>query len=297
MPSDIGTTFRWIRFTFPGNIALTSGTKYWIVLRGGYDKSNTVYISWKCDDSAATFSGGNIAYYVNGATNAWTAVPNSDFMFRVLEELAGSNYYINGSNIELESGQLSAEYYSNIKDIGYLCEAEIIIQQTITVNENMTFSTDATRRFNDSPTLRFTGEELPGAVTFEIRTSEDNINWTTFEDWVSADYLCRYYQIKATITKESLSTSLVLSALTIKADLPDVDETGSDSITVAVDGKAVTFIETYHEAPIVNINIISGTGYVHLFSVIPDTTGFTVKLYQLDGTAVTGNFSWASHGI
>ena len=265
-------------------------------MQGGYIKSNTVYISWKADTTAATFSGGNIAYYV-GSTTTWTADTDDDFIFRVVEATAGTNYYISGSNIKLESGQLSGIYYTSIKDIGYVCEAKIIIEYLATITQGLLWSSDSTRAFNTSATLRFSGAESPSSVTFDIRTSEDNITWGSWVTWILADYKCRYFQIRMNITRETLSTDLAISSFSIKADLPDVDERGNDTISVAADGKAITFSKTFHVAPSVNIDIVSGTGYVHKFSVVPTITGFTVKVYDMAGVAVTGDFTYHAHSI
>lgn len=280
----------------PGNVSLTAGTKYWIVLQGGYTKSDTIYISWKADTTAATFSGGNVAYYV-GSTATWTADTDDDFLFKLLENPAGSNYYQDVNNLKHETGQLSAIYYTNIKDIGYIADVRVMIEYIASVSQNLAWNSDATRKFDDSETLRFTGEEAPGALSFQIRTSSDNVTWSAWEDWITADYTCRYFQIKATFTRTSLSTEILLSYLLIKADLPDIDEFGDDTITVAADGKAILFTKTYHEIPSVNIDIISGNGYVHKFSVVPSLTGFTVKLYDMSAVAVTGDFRFHAHGI
>jgi hypothetical protein len=57
------------------------------------------------------------------------------------------------------------------------------------------------------------------------------------------------------------------------------------------------FTKEFHGAPAVNIDILSGDGYLHKFSSVPDTTGFTVKLYDLSGTAKIGLFRAFAHGI
>jgi hypothetical protein len=218
-------------------------------------------------------------------------------MFRVIEATAGTNYYISGNNLAFETNNLSIDYYTSIKDIGYIADVTIMIQYIISASQGLAWNSDSTRRFNDSQTLRFTGEEFIGNITFQIRTSSDNVTWSNWSTWGIADYTCRYFQIKATVIRASLTMEILLSDLTINVDLPDVDDFSDDSVSVAGDGKAVLFVKTYHEIPAVNIDILSGTGYVHQFSVAPSITGFTVKLYQLDGTAVVGNFRWSSHGV
>ena len=63
-----------------------------------------------------------------------------------------------------------------------------MIQYIASIAQTMAWDSDAARKFNDSETLRFTGAEFAGNVSFEIRTSEDNLTWTAWEDWMYADY-------------------------------------------------------------------------------------------------------------
>jgi len=99
------------------------------------------------------------------------------------------------------------------------------------------------------------------------------------------------------MVRSDTSKTIQCSAFDYYADLPDVDEKGTGTVSNASTGLAVTLAKTFHEAPSVNIDILSGDGFVHKFSVVPSTTGFTVKLYKLDGTAVTGDFSYHAHGV
>lgn len=100
-----------------------------------------------------------------------------------------------------------------------------------------------------------------------------------------------------TLTRESLSQALQCSQLNYYADLPDVDEFGEFEITVAADGAEITFSKEFHQTPSVNIDILTGDGYVHKFSVAPDLTGFTDKFYNMSGTAVTGTGRYHAHGV
>jgi hypothetical protein len=218
-------------------------------------------------------------------------------MFRLLEATAGTDYFLDGSNLKIEDGKLSAVYYTNKKDIGYIADVRIMIQSVASIAQNLAWDSDPSRAFDDSDTLRFSGEETPGLVSIDIRTSEDDVSWSDWDEWIAADYTCRYYQIRMTVTRDSLDSDVNVSELTIDADLPDVDEKGEGEVTVAADGDAITFEKTFHATPTVNITILSGNGIAHQFSVAPSTTGFTVKLLQLDGTEETGTFKYHAHGI
>lgn len=285
----------WKRFTFPGDVSLSAATKYWIVLHGDYDKNDADYIAWRSDNSSAAFADGNVAFHADGG--AWSAEADDDFMFRVIESTAGTGYHLNTSgNIEINSGELSAIYYTNKKDIGYIAEVKIIIDYIATVGEGLAWDSDPASAFDDSQTKRFTGENAPSALTFEIRTSEDDITWSDWGDWISADYYCRYYQIRMTITRESLDTSIIVSNFTINADLPDIDDKGTDTISVAETGVSITFEKTYHENPVVAIDILTGEAVYPVITSL-SITGFTLFIYDIAGQVRTGTISWKSHGI
>jgi hypothetical protein len=218
-------------------------------------------------------------------------------MFRLVEDPAGENYYIStGGNLYMAEGETTCIYYTSIKDCTYLCEARVLINYTITVTEAVTWQSNPTARLNDSETLRWAGEEDPSSILFEIRTSEDNATWSDWETLISADYYMRYYQVRLTITNDDPETVTIVSGLTLKTDLPDIDEKGTGEVTVAGDGDAITFVKTFHETPLVNVDILDGDAFVHKILNL-STTGCTVKLYALDGSTKTGNFKYHAHGI
>ena len=202
---------------------------------------------------------------------------------------------ISGANLILSVGELSATYKCPVRDVGFLASFAIKLESVVSIAESLGFSTDGTRKFDASSTLRFTGTEIAGAATFKIRTSEDNVTWTAWETYRTGDYYCRYFQIEMTLTRQSLGMDILCSQLTYFVDLPDVNEKGADSVAVAGDGKAVTFVKTFHQTPVVNVMIISGTGVYYRFTA-KDTTGFTVKLYDATGTAVVGDFEFHAYG-
>ena len=102
--------------------------------------------------------------------------------------------------------------------------------------------------------------------------------------------------MKLTFTSDSEDTNLLCSTFDHSADLPDVDEFGTDSITTASSGKSVSFSKTFHTTPVVVCSITSGTGIGYRLSSV-STSGFTIMIYDDSGTAVVGDFSWHAHGI
>ncbi|MDD4980706.1 MAG: phage tail protein [Candidatus Omnitrophica bacterium] len=242
--------------------------------------------------------------YSENATEATVTIDNIPFtnIIESYQEQTGwagtkSNTTKVGDNLEISDGQLSGTYITPEQDVGYVATFKIGIETVVTAAGDREFDDDEEARFSDSETSRMSGEEISGAVSFEIRTSEDNITWTDWAAWQAGDYKCRYFQLRMTMTRASLSQDLECSEFNYYADLPDVDEFSEDEVTDAGAGKEVLFTKDFHEAPSVNIDILTGDGFVHKFSAIPDLTGFTVKLYKLDGTAVTGQFKYHAHAV
>lgn len=201
-----------------------------------------------------------------------------------------------GEILVVSDGYLSGTYTAPVRDFGYVSTVYIGIDAITTISTGRRFDSDGTSRFDDSTTYRFTGQETPTVARFEIRTSDDNINWSGWQDYQVGDYNCRYFQIRMTLTRENLGDQVTCSTLSYSGDLPDVDEYGSDEVTVADDGREVFFTKTFHEEPNVHIEITSGAG-IYMQFVNKSTTGFTVKLYNAQGVAQTGMFDWHAHGI
>lgn len=261
------------------NFSTGSGQSYWI----------------KAIDTSGNYS--------QNATEAVITIDNIPFrniMEEYSEQPAWSGDKQNtekvGDNLKISDGELSGTYTTSQRDIGYVATFYIGIEVITSITQGLRFDSDPNAKFDDSETLRFTGEETPGAATFEIKTSSDGMNWSGWLPYQAGDYNCRYFQLRMTLTRESVSTNLLCSQLDYYADLPDVDEIIDDEVTDAGNGKAVTFTKTFHEAPALNITILSGDGvYWKAFNL--DTTGCTIKLYNEYGVNQTGQFRAYIHGV
>lgn len=211
-----------------------------------------------------------------------------------------SSTVVASSNLLISSGCLAGTYVTPVRDIGFLATFKIGIDAVIVDGSaDRRFDDDPDTSFADSETARFSGEEVAGAASFRIKTSEDNITWTDWRQWQNGDYKCRYFQLEMTLARQSIIQDIQCTQFNYFADLPDVDEKPLTPLTISVaaSGLAVTFEKTFHKAPNVSITVVSGTGRFWNFPVIPDTTGFTVKLYDATGTAVTGDFYYHAHGV
>lgn len=94
-----------------------------------------------------------------------------------------------------------------------------------------------------------------------------------------------------------------IEGLRLRLDAKIKRESGSDTVSNATTGKAVTFTKSFID--IISITPVAakqsdsyGVIAVYDFTDVPNPTGFTVYLYRSDtGAKVTGNFSWEVTGI
>jgi hypothetical protein len=244
--------------------------------------------------------------YSENATQAILTVDNVPFT-NIVESYSEQTAWggtkedteVDGDNLVITPGSfLTGKYTTPVRDIGFVATAKIGIDAIATVAGDDTWEDFGEDTFADmDETMRFSGAELPGALSFRIKTSEDNITWTDWATWYPGDYKFRYFQLEMTMTRLSPSQVLECSQLNYYADLPDVDEFGEFEITDAGAGALISFTKEYHQIPSVNIDILTGSGYVHKFSVAPDLTDFTDKFYDMSGTAVTGTGRYHAHGV
>lgn len=202
-----------------------------------------------------------------------------------------------GDNLELDTNKLTGTYETAVKDIGYICTPKINAQTVVVdASSDRAWDDSETATWDESETERWSGAEVVGAVDIEIRTSEDNSTWTAYKTWQAGDYKCRYYQLKITLSRADVGKTIQMTELNHGADLPDVDDVQDCTVSVAADGCAVTFVKTFHEDPALNVTILTGDGMVWKASSL-DTTGVTIKLYDLTGTVKTGTFRLHIHGV
>lgn len=189
-------------------------------------------------------------------------------------------------------------YTTPVRDMGYRAPFKVVIDAiAIASDATAAFDSDPAATFDSDPLRRFSGYEVAGALSFEIRTSDDNITWSAWQAYQAGDYNCRYFQLRMTVVNSDVSIDLVVPYFNYIVDLPDVDEYGIDgNITVAGDGQDIVFEKTFHQTPHVQVTILSGNGIYYALSGV-DTTGFNVKLYNAAGVAQTGTFSFHAHGI
>lgn len=79
---DVATSSQWVRFVFRTPVSLTAATTYHLVLTGSWTPSDSVYVAWRCDTSAASYANGTRTQK-DGGTWINTGVTAHDFSFKI----------------------------------------------------------------------------------------------------------------------------------------------------------------------------------------------------------------------
>ncbi|MFH1428830.1 MAG: phage tail protein, partial [Candidatus Margulisiibacteriota bacterium] len=110
------------------------------------------------------------------------------------------NTQVAGNSLEITDPNLTGTYETLVRDNDYVGTFAVLLEVICTVGGEKRWDSDPLARFDDSTTMRFTGEEAFGVAIFQIRTSEDNVIWSDYKNYQAGDYYCRYFQIKMTLT-------------------------------------------------------------------------------------------------
>lgn len=136
------------------------------------------------------------------------------------------------------------------------------------------------------------------AAVEEFVRSRAPIGYSPFRDFVAGEYKFQRAYVNFMFKPlDGADAQLSLVEAKITADVPDKTETNTGTVTNAAAGLAVTFTVGFAIPPRVVVTPISGaTPIVAVLTAQPTSTGFTVKLFDLSGAAVTGSFFWTARG-
>lgn len=175
------------------------------------------------------------------------------------------------------------------------------------------FSNGAAQAFDEAldfntfypATPYFVGSDLgvySGAMTeaeaAEFIRTRSPLGYSPFRDFVAGEYQFQKAYVNFVFKPiDGADAQIALTAAKITADVPDKSETNTATVTVAASGITVAFASTFAAAPKVVVTpISSGAPVIPVLTIAPTTAGFTVKLFDLSGTAVTGTFIWTAIG-
>ena len=148
---------------------------------------------------------------------------------------------------------------------------------------------DATGSF-DGDVATFTNAHL------EIATSDDNVTYTSFRNFVIGDYTARYYKFRMRLNSLDGVSTPVITALSVTVDMPDRIFSGND-ITSGTGTYSVTFTLPFYSANYaVGITAQGMATGDYFLLTSKSTTGFNVAFKNSSGTGISKSFDYIAKG-
>jgi hypothetical protein len=203
-----------------------------------------------------------------------------------------------------DSGVSNADFFANgnyefadVIDIGAKHTARITASLTQT-SDNPDDLFDNRSGLFDSASSNFDGDTPANCdAHLEIATSDDNVTYTAFQNFVIGNYTARYFKFRVFLTSRDLASTPVVSAVTVTIDMPDRIFSGND-ITSGAGTYTVTFTN-----PFKSVNYAVGITGEDLatgdFFVVENKTinGFDLTFKNSGGTAISRTFDYIAKGF
>ena len=186
--------------------------------------------------------------------------------------------------------------FSDIIDLGAVYTSRVTASITQT-SDNLDDTFDERSGLFDSQSSNFDGDTPANCnAHIEIATSDDNVTYTSFRNFVIGDYTSRYLKFRLVMTSADLSSTPVVSALTVTVDMPDRIFSGND-ITSGTSTYTVTFTN-----PFKSVNYATGitmeNGNTGDYFTVSNKTinGFDVAFFNNSDTGVSRVFDYIAKG-
>jgi len=131
----------------------------------------------------------------------------------------------------------------------------------------------------------------------EIATSDDDVTYTAFQNFVIGNYTARYYKFRVFLTSRDLSSTPVVNEVTVTIDMPDRIFSGND-ITSGAGTYTVTFTNPFksvnYAVGITGEDLATGDFFVVENKAI-DSFDLTFK--NSGGTAISRTFDYIAKGF
>ena len=203
-----------------------------------------------------------------------------------------------------DSGVANADFFASgnylfadVIDIGAKHTARITASLTQT-SDNPDDLFDNRSGLFDSASSNFDGDTPANAnAHIEVATSDDNVTYTAFQNFVIGDYTARYFKFRVVLISRDGASTPRVSAVTVTIDMPDRIFSGNDIVSGA-GTKTVTFTNPYKT---VNYALgITGQGMsTGDFFLVENKTinGFDVTFKNSSNTAISKTFDFIAKGF
>jgi hypothetical protein len=203
-----------------------------------------------------------------------------------------------------DSGVANADFYAsgnylftNVIDIGAKHTARITASLTQT-SDNPDDLFDNRSGLFDTASSNFDGDTPANCnAHIEIATSDNNITYTAFQNFVIGNYTARYFKFRVVLISRDLASTPVVSEVTVTIDMEDRIFSGND-ITSGAGTYTVTFTN-----PFKSVNYAVGVTGEDLatgdFFVVENKTitGFDLTFKNSGGTAISRTFDYIAKGF
>jgi hypothetical protein len=134
--------------------------------------------------------------------------------------------------------------FADVIDIGAKHTARITASLTQTADNPDDLFDNRTGLF-DTASSNFDGDVGSNCnAHIEIATSDDNITYTAFQNFVIGNYTARYFKFRVVLISRDLASTPVVSQVTVTIDMEDRIFSGND-ITSGAGTYTVTFTNPY----------------------------------------------------
>src|SRR6056300_1599227 len=203
-----------------------------------------------------------------------------------------------------DSGVSNADFFAtgnyefaNVIDIGAKHTARITASLTQT-SDNPDDLFDNRSGLFDSQPSNFDGDAPANSEAhLEIATSDDDITYTAFQNFVIGNYTARYLKFRVVLISRDGASTPVVQQVTVTVDMPDRIFSGND-ITSGAGTYTVTFTN-----PFKSVNYAVGITGEDLatgdFFVVENKTinGFDLTFKNSGGTAISRTFDYIAKGF
>jgi len=130
----------------------------------------------------------------------------------------------------------------------------------------------------------------------EIATSDDNITYTTFRNFIIGDYTGRYFKFRLFLKSADLASTPVVSAVSVNIDVEDTIKSGND-IASGTTTYTVTFTKPFYSANYavgISAQALATGDYYTLSS--KTINGFNIAFKNSSGTGISRTFDYLAKG-
>jgi hypothetical protein len=203
-----------------------------------------------------------------------------------------------------DSGVANADFYAsgnylfaNVIDIGAKHTARITASLTQT-SDNPDDLFDNRSGLFDTASSNFDGDTPANCnAHIEIATSDNNITYTAFQNFVIGNYTARYFKFRVVLISRDLASTPVVSEVTVTIDMEDRIFSGND-ITSGAGTYTVTFTNPYksvnYAVGITGEDLATGDFFVVENKTI---TGFDLTFKNSGGTSISRTFDYIAKGF